>query len=230
MEDKLSSIEDLKQELGTKVLEHINVLFLDISSSCTGYSVAKINFGNKNVEWKTSGVLWLDGKWSHQEKYSYMFHAIVDYFWIVEAVDYIVVEQYSVNPKKMMGVNVVSEMQGSIKVAAQENNVKVSSILPQQWRSILKIKADVKRDLITNKIIEKDYKEPTKKKVCSYVSVPEESVSNITGVTRQTPSDLYDVLAIGIAWLMKLGFPEDKMKFDKLKFNTHIGYSIGKVN
>jgi hypothetical protein len=140
-----------------------------------------------------------------------MFSVVSNYFWVVEQIDYIVVEQYSVNPKKLMGVNVVSEMQGTIKCAAWENGVKVTSILPQTWRSILKIKKSEKGE----------FKIPTKDKILERIAVPEKVVSNITKGERQTPSDLYDSLAIAMAWLEKLGIT--KQSYSNIKFNSHIG-------
>lgn len=216
MAEAVNSISDLEKELEKEgqVLDGVRVLFLDISSSCTGYAIAHLDFRSKSAHFQKAGAIWLDPDWSHQEKYSYMFNAISNYFWVAEAIDYIVVEQYSINPNRMMGVNVVPEMQGAIKTAAWENGVKVSSILPQTWRSQLGIKKNE----------EKDYKEPTKQKILQYCPVPIESTSNLTKKLRVTPTDLYDALGVGLGWCKKLGFDEAKWKFDNIKFNTHIGY------
>lgn len=219
MVDKIEDIEALKQDVKPgESIESINVLFLDISSSCTGYAIANINFTTKNIRFTKTGAIWLNPDWSHQEKYNYMSHVISNYFWVAEAIDYIVVEQYSVNPNKMMGVNVVSEMQGAIKAAAWDNGVKVTSILPQTWRKHLEIKKDAN----------KDYKEPTKNKVLEYAKIPDEVVSNITGQTRKTPSDLYDSIGVGMGWLIKVGFDKNKIKFDNMKVNDHIGHQLGR--
>lgn len=216
MAEAVNNISDLEKELEKEgqVLEGIRVLFLDISSSCTGYAIANLDFKSKSVDFQRAGAIWLDPDWSHQEKYSYMFNAIVNYFWVAEAIDYIVVEQYSINPNRMMGVNVVPEMQGAIKTAAWENGVKVSSILPQTWRSQLGIKKDSSGD----------WKEPTKQKIAQYTTVPVETESNLTRKLRATPSDLYDAMAVGMGWCKKLGFEEKKWKFNNMKFNTHVGY------
>ena len=220
----LESLKDDLQDEG-QIITAINVLFLDISSSCTGYSVAEVDFGAKSVVWKSSGALWLDPNWSHQEKYSYMFNALSTYFFIVEQIDYIVVEQYSINPKKMSGVQVVSEMQGAIKAGAWENGIKVSSILPQTWRSILGISPDVTLDSKGKK--KRDYKLPTKLEIEKrFTNIPSKITSNITGKDRQTPSDVHDALAIGLAWLVRLGFEEKKHNFSKLQVNTHIGVQV----
>ena len=140
-----------------------------------------------------------------------MAEAIRGYFWIVEATDYIVVEAYNVNPRKMTGVNVVSEMQGAIKAASWDNGVKVVSIMPQSWRSTLKIK----------KNSESDFKAPTKERVLEYVNVPEEVLSNLTGKPRKTPSDVYDAIAIGLAWLQRFGIKSINTK--SVQFDAHIG-------
>lgn len=223
MVDKVQDIEGLKKEVEQdgQVLKTLNVLFLDISSSCTGYAIANINFGTKEVKWTRSGALWLDPDWEHPQKYNYMFHVISNYFWVVEQIDYMVVEQYSFNKNKMMGVQVVPEMQGAIKCAAEENGVKVTSILPQTWRKILNIKAVIGADK------SRDYKTPTKDVVDSYIKLPDEMVSNITGKTRATPNDVHDALAIGLAWTKRLGFDDKKFDFSEMKVNNHIGHQLG---
>lgn len=225
MVDKVQDIDGLKKEVEQdgQILKTINVLFLDISSTCTGYCIANINFGTKEVKWTRAGALWLDPDWEHPTKYNFMFHVVSNYFWVVEQIDYMVVEQYSFNKNKMMGVQVVPEMQGAIKCAAEENGVKVSSILPQTWRKILGVKAVVGADK------KRDYKEPTKTIVDTYIKVPDESISNITGKARTTPYDVHDALAISIAWVKKLGFDDTKFDFKDIKFNSHIGHDLGRV-
>jgi hypothetical protein len=194
-------------------IETSNFLFLDISSACTGFSISKVDFAKRTATITKSGCIWLPTSWTHGQKYYYMFEVIQTYFEVVEQIDYMIVEQYSVNPSKMMGVNVVSEMQGAIKAAAFSNGVKVESILPQSWRSQLGIKAakiDGKRD----------YKTPTKNFVNSVMTVPEEVISNITKKPRNTPSDVYDVLAINFAWCKKFNL---KVISKDCEFNTHVG-------
>lgn len=215
----MESLDNLKEELedlkGQK-LTHVRVLFLDISSSCTGYAVASVDFNNKKANIDSTGAIWLNPNWSHQEKYSYMFQAMSTYFWIVQQVDYIVVEQYMLNAKKAMGTQVVPEMQGAIKAGAWENGVKVDSILPQSWRSTLGIKKDPETG---------SYKEPTKVAIEELVQLPEKVVSNITGKERQTPYDVYDALGVGLAWLERMNFK--KVTFSELKVNPHIGHQLG---
>ena len=218
MENKsISDLDKLKDNIkvGERVTD-VNILFLDISTSCTGYSIAKINFEKKTVEWKKAGVLWLPTKGDNQDKFCYMYNAIVNYFWIVEQIDYIVAEEYRLNPKKLHGAQVVVEMHGVIKAAAGENGVRVDTILPQTWRSQLGIKGvpNVKKT-------GKDYKQPTMDKVSEYLTLPLKSTSNITNNERKTPDDLADAIAIGLGWCKKFGL--DQWEFNTVEYNTHIG-------
>lgn len=216
MAEVVNNITDLEKQLEKEgqVLEGIRVLFLDISSSCTGYAIANLDFKTKKANIDKAGCIWLNQDWTHQEKYSYMSNAISNYFWVAEGIDYIVAEQYSINPNRMAGVSVVPEMQGAIKAAAWENGVKVSSILPQTWRSVLGIKPVINPDKT------KDYKTPAKDYVNTLTTVPVEVVSNLTGKLRVTPSDVYDAICIGLAWSKKLGFT---IHADKIKWDSHIG-------
>lgn len=212
-------LQRIKEEIGGEKVTDVNVLFLDISSTCTGYAIATVDFINKKANVTKAGCLWFGNDWGHQERYLYMFEALQNYFWIVEHVDYIIVEQYSVNPKKLMGINVVSEMQGAIKAGAWSNGVKVDSILPQSWRSVLKIKPTLGKNGAGKTI--RDFKGPTKDRVLERVAVPEEVLSNISGEARKTPSDVYDALAIGLAWLERFGIKT--ITSSNVKFNGHIG-------
>lgn len=218
--EEVKDIEDLQKELNKQgqVVTSINVLFLDVSSSCVGYAICSLDFTQKKSTMTKAGCIWLDPNWSHADKYSYMFNTIVNYFWVAEATDYIVVEQYSINPKKMVGVAVVPEMMGVIKCAANENGVKVSSILPQSWRAILKIKPNVTQNSKGKN--ERDYKAPTKAYVDNLVTVPPQVKSNITHNMRATPSDLYDAVAIALAWVQKLGFSNTNTS--NVKINDHV--------
>lgn len=224
----MSDIEDLQTNLeeNNVVITDTNFLFLDVSSTCTGYAIYELNFHTKRAKLKKSGCLWFNSKWDHQEKYSYLSNAISQYFWIVGQIDYLVHEAYSINMNQRQGVMVVPEMIGAVKAAAWENGVKTSEITPQTWRSQLKIKKEqvFNKDGTpklngTKKVY--DWKKPTKDKILEDLQVPETMFSNITKKERTTPSDVYDAIAVGAGWLTKNGF---KPKFTKdVKFNDHIG-------
>jgi len=198
-------------------------LYLDVSSTCTGYVVTGLDFLKKKAYIKSAGVIWFNPKWTHQEKYHYLFSAIVNYFWIVENVDYIVHESYAINTNQKQGIMVVPEMIGSVKVAAWENGVRVDDIPPQTWRSQLGIKPNIIQK--PGQKAKREYKLPTKIYVEKFMDVPETSISNITNKERKTPSDLYDAVGVCLGWLKKYGFKINKPR--DYKFNNHIGIVDG---
>lgn len=213
-------VEKAKKQKGITELKikTVNVLFLDVSSTCTGYAIASMDLGDRSqpVVIKKAGNLWFGSDWDHQTKYSYIFNAILTYFEIVEQVDLIIHEQYSVNKDRMSGVMVLPEMIGAIKVAAKENGVKVDSIPPQTWRAQIGLKP------VVNTAGKKDYKGPCKDIMNKlFKNIPEEVTSNITKKNRATPSDLYDALGVSLGWLKKNGY--SKIVYDKLEYNQHIG-------
>lgn len=194
-------------------LEHVNMLFLDPSSSCTGYCVAEVNFKTKTAKMINCGAIWFDKYWSNQEKYHYIFRAITVYFNIIGQIDYCFAEAYMLNPKKKQGCQVGPELHGAIQVALAEIEVNYKPISPQTWRSQLGIKATKFADG------SKDYKTPTADYLKQYVSLPEKIMSNITNVERKTPNDLTDALAICLGTLTKHGitnfdFSEMKIQED----------------
>jgi Holliday junction resolvasome RuvABC endonuclease subunit len=216
MENEIKDIDQLKSELdksGHKV-EDVNMLFLDLSSSCTGYTLAQVNFTKKKATMINAGVIWFDSSMNNQDKYHYIFNAVTNYFNIVGQIDFCVAEAYMINHKKMMGSQVGPEMHGALQVALAEIGVKYSNILPQVWRSALNIKANVSINAKGKK--EKDYKTPTKNYIDGLIpNIPQSIKSNVTSNPRATPSDLYDALAISLGFLTKLGITNwDVSKLD----------------
>ena len=69
------NLAELKEELQLTT-EEPNFLFLDVSSTCTGYSIAKIDFKTMRAEILKAGAIWLNPNWSHQEKYYYLQKAL----------------------------------------------------------------------------------------------------------------------------------------------------------
>lgn len=214
------SIEKAKADKGIPQVQikNVGILFLDVSSTCTGYTVVTVNLGDKSdtAVFRKSGCIWFGSDWDHQTKYSYIFNAILTYFEVVENIDLIIHEQYSINKDRMAGVMVVPEMIGAIKVAAKENGVKVDSIPPQTWRAQIGLKPVV----VNGK---RDYKTPCKDIMKGLFTngIPDEVISNITKKSRATPSDLYDALGVAVGWLKKNGYK--KMDYSQVEFNSHIG-------
>lgn len=172
------------------------ILFLDASSSCTGYAILEIDFLNKQAKLIKAGCIWFDVNWEHGRKYDYIYSMLQDHFWVVDQIDHIIAEQYSINTKKMSGALVSPELHGVIKAAAYSNGVGVSLILPQTWRAALGIKPLGQKG-------NKDYKTPTADKVRQTTTVPLVIKSNITKKERKIPSDVTDAIAIAFAWAIK---------------------------
>jgi Holliday junction resolvasome RuvABC endonuclease subunit len=204
--EEINDIEQLKKEIESKgqQVTDVNVLFLDLSSSCTGYVLVSVNFEKKSAKFITTGAIWFDDSWKNQEKYHYVFSAIVNYFNIVGQIDLCVCEAYMINRNKLMGSQVGPELHGAVQVALAEIGVKYYTILPQSWRKALGITPNVSINAKGKK--EKDFKTPTKNFVLQQAPhIPPQIQSNITGNNRTTPTDVYDAMAVAMGFLNRLG-------------------------
>lgn len=174
-------------------------LYLDISSSCTGYVVATYDIANKKATILKAGVLWFNDDWEHGQKYRYLQQYVTDVAYIHFRINDIVAEKYFCNPKAGLGTAVVSEATGAVKAACYEVMTPIGfhGISPPTWRSILKIKKD------KTKTGSAAWKSPTKDRVEELLGIkmPEKLTSNINGKERKCPTDLWDALAICMAWL-----------------------------
>jgi hypothetical protein len=214
----MEDFENLKEMLDKNAvrLEGATILALDPSSSCTGYRLASVDFKKKTAKITKAGVLWFGKDWSHAQKYHYMMRSLLEYFYVLEAIDHVVIERYSINDRKMSGVLVNPELQGAIKGALYEHEIIVDSIPPQTWRSKLGIKKDKAKN---------DYKGPTKTYINSVLTnIPDKVTSNITGKERSTPSDFYDSIGVMAGWLTKLGIKVTNSELDQV--NPHIGFPM----
>ena len=202
----MENLQSNLQELGIPEikLKHVNILFLDLSSSCTGYTLASVDFEAKKAKVTKIGAIWFDKYWNNQDKYHYIYRALTVYFNIIGQIDYCFAEAYMINPNKKMGCLVGPELHGAVQVALAEIDIKYKTIAPQTWRSQLGIKG------IKTASGSKDYKTPTKECVEQYIKIPETIISNITKVERKTPNDVTDAVAICLGTLKKLGIE----KFD----------------
>lgn len=199
----------------TKIFEDkvgdTSILFLDLSSSCTGYTIVNLDFVNKTAKIKKSGAIWFNNDWKNQEKYSYLYNAIVNYFNIIDQIDFCVCEAYMLNPKKRMGSLVGPELHGAVQVALSEIGVTYMTMPVQTWRKHLGVKKDSTGD----------YKKPTQTEIEKLVTLPTEIKSNITGSMRTLPNDLVDSLGIAIGSLKKWGIT--KFDFSNIEFQADIG-------
>jgi hypothetical protein len=210
MADQINTAEDLKAQIFEHKIGAVNILFLDLSSNCTGYSIVSLDFEKKHAEFKKAGAMWFGSEWKNQEKYGYIFNAIVNRFNIMDQIDFCVCEAYMLNPKKRMGSLVGPELHGAVQVALSEIGITYMSMPVQTWRKHLGVKKDATGD----------YKEPTKIEIQKLVQLPTEIKSNITGSMRALPSDIVDALGIAVGSLKKWGITS--MDFSKIKFQEDV--------
>lgn len=203
-------------------------LYLDMSSSCTGYVTAKFE-GNKCTISRL-GVMWFGDKWENGQKYHHL-HQSIGEFYTINAITDIIYESYHVNPNQMGNSLVVPEMIGAMKAACHDvwgMSIGYEEMSPTAWRGVLGIKPIQTPKLDKNGVqkttrtgrgmYDRDYKTPTKAYLDRMFDnqIPHQLVSNITGNIRATPSDLYDALAICVAWHKKLGVQDFVIKDDAL--------------
>ena len=186
-------------------------LFLDLSSQCSGYVVARIKKG-KSQQMKDStceivraGAIWYPASWENVQKYAYMYRLITEDFYVTSAISDIVYERYSFSMNQRSGSLVVPEMIGAIKAATHDVAglpLGIEDIPPQTWRSQIGLKAD--KDPKTGK---RDFKTPCIAHFDKMFDgkIPETLISNVTGKERKTPNDLYDALGVCVGWHKKMG-------------------------
>ena len=207
-------------------------LFLDTSSSCTGYVVARIQKGatldmsKATCVIERAGALWFPADWTNPQKYAYMYKLVTEDFYVISAITDIIYERYSFSPSQRMGSLVVPEMIGAIKAASQDvcsMPLGIEEIAPQTWRSQIGLKAvttkvqvkDKKSGLLKEKT-KRDFKQPCIDYFDRKFDIPEKLLSNVTGNERATPNDLYDALGICEGWHRKLGITKFELKDNAL--------------
>lgn len=200
-------------------------LFLDMSSTCTGYVVAKME-GRKCII-SRAGVMWFGANWENGQKYFHLQEAITSDFYVVNAITDVIYESYHVNPKQVGNSLVVPEMIGAMKACLYDIAslpLGCEDIGPTAWRGKLGVKPIKSPKLNKQGIQERtkagklrfdnDWKTP----VINYMDIlfdnkiPKQLRSNITGNMRTTPNDLYDALGICVGWHKKFGCDEFVLK------------------
>lgn len=202
-------------------------LFLDLSSTCTGYVVAKME-GRRCII-SRAGVMWFPTDCPNGLKYHQM-HQAVGEFYTVNAVTDIIYESYHVNPAQVGHSLVVPEMIGAVKAACHDvwgMPIGYEDMSPTAWRGKLGIqpiktpKLDKSGKPVykqTKKgmqpVVERDFKTP----VINYMDklfegqIPKMLKSNVTGNLRATPNDLYDAFGVCVGWHKKFGCDEFILK------------------
>ena len=174
-----------------------NILFLDISSSCTGWSIAAFNKDKAETDIIKVGVFWFEDDVTHGYKYnklcSFIKELVRDY-----KINAVVAEAYFLNAYQLAGAAICPEIQGAVQASLYELDPVPSwqTIAPQSWRAGLKIKKD------TTKTGSAAWKEVTKQRVEQILgTMPLKIKSNINSKLRKTPYDLFDSLGICMGYL-----------------------------
>jgi hypothetical protein len=199
-------------------------LFLDLSSSCSGYSIARME--GRKCTIVRAGAMWFPSDCPNGQKYYQMQQAIGE-FYTVNAITDIIYESYHVNPNQVGNSLVVPEMIGAVKAACYDifgSPIGIEESSPTDWRGRLGIKAikTPKLDKAGNptfrksrsgrmmEVVERDYKTPVIELVDNLFpgQIPKQVKSNVTGNARSMPNDFYDSMAICISWHKKWGCSE----------------------
>lgn len=196
-------------------------LFLDLSSTCTGYVIAKMEARKCIIS--RLGVMWFGANMENGEKYFRLQQAITCEFYVINAITDVIYESFHVNPKQVGNSLVVPEMIGAVKACLYDVSsmpLGVEDMSPTAWRGQIGLKP-----IKTPKLDGKGNQEKTKRgqprfnndfkvPIVNYMDkmfdnqIPKTIKSNVTGNVRATPSDLYDALGLCVGWHKKFNCDE----------------------
>lgn len=184
-----------------KYLGDMPILYLDISSTCTGWVIGQTDTIKKEVTIHKAGVIWYEDETELGYRYRYLANWISNVAYPYYMATGIVAEGYMVNFAKRMGALVVPEFIGAVKSTCFEVDppIDFNCIYPQQWRASLGIKKD------PSKTGSAAWKIPTKQKIeeLTGYQFPTKLVSNINGNKRNIPYDLFDAFGVCLGWNFK---------------------------
>lgn len=158
------------------------ILFLDISSTCTGYCLAD---SGKIIK---VGAYWFhkdDGIVQKARKLGEFVQDLID----THGVESVIYERFSFNMKNPNGSLSCPQLQGAV-FANTRGTFFVGDITPQTWRKHCGLK----------KAKTEDWKQVTEAHFRALYDIPEKIESNVTGNLRTTPSDYFDALGMCIGW------------------------------
>lgn len=164
-------------------------LFLDISSTCTGYVLAEES--ESIVTIKDVGVVWFPKEFTTKDKCYAMYRFVVNKD-ADQRLDTVVFERYSFNTKNPNGSLVCPQLQGAVMAACSGMKIETDEITPQTWRSQCGLKRPRKSKITWKEITETHFR--------AVYDVPEKIESNVTGKLRTVPSDYFDALGICEGW------------------------------
>jgi len=175
-------------------MEKNNIAFLDLSSTCVGYAIG--NWELRNAEIIDVGIMKWKNKVSHGEKYIHLMRKITNEWAIYHNIGSLVIERYSINPKRMMGCLVCAELHGVCKAAAYEivPPLDIALVTPNQWKKLVVGHGRADKSQVKKKIREL-YPE----------KIPPKIINPATGKIIRTPSDLFDAVAIATYWFKEAG-------------------------
>ena len=176
-------------------------LFLDISSTCTGYVLTSEVGKKANIQ--EVGVIWFH-KDDTVERKCYEIARFIKRMFINsdEKLSKVVFESYVFNTSRVMGSLVCPHLQGAVMSVCEELGLKLDQITPQTWRKNCGIKA------VKNSKGKRDYKQPTEAYFRAKMDIPEKIESNITGNLRTVPSDYFDALGVCEGYCREIGIKE----------------------
>lgn len=181
------------------------ILVIDPSASHLAYCYIDLDFKTKEAHFQSTGMLWTKGTWNRGQRFLYMnrcFDVMLNGI-PSHIPNTIVSEQYFVNPKMLSGgTAVIPVINGLLEMKAAElGDVQYTETPPPSWRSQLGIK------FLKDSKGKRDYKTPTVNAVeANGIKIPDAVISNITLKARETPYDISDCLAIGLAVCKANGF------------------------
>lgn len=163
------------------------ILFLDISSTCTGIVVASKE--GRTITHHKIDAMWFGTKETMEQKCRRIYRTVInlDEEYKLEKV---VFERYSANMNRRSGMLVCPMLQGAVLAAVGKLELPYDEITPQTWRKNCGIKS---RKELGQSL---QWKIPTKEYFDKKMTIPEMIESNITNKLRQVPFDLYDALGI----------------------------------
>jgi len=214
-ENKLESLDNVG---------NANILFLDISSTCTGYSVAECDFVNRKATITKAGALWFKKDMKGGDKYNYLARCITEYFYIMGLCDFLVHEAYAINMNQRSGIMVTPEMIGAVKAACSDLGVDYMHISPQTWRMHLGVKPTITINKEGKK--KREYKQPTIDIIDTMTNIPNEIFSNVTKKLRSTPNDLYDAIGVSYGWLHEIKLFNSIKISKNMDINTHVSFEV----
>lgn len=195
---------------------HKTFLVIDPSASHLAYVIIDVDFDKKDAGILSAGMMWTKTSYSKGQRFSYIRKGIQTLLNVLPLVDIVYTEAFFANPKQMQGSAVIPVVNGLIELSCVEVSrepIQYEEIPPTSWRSILGIKPVINRVFEGGKFKNKrDYKTPTLQLVeLTLGKLPEQVMSNVTSKLRDTPHDLSDALAIGLAILKEHGI--EKVEF-----------------